>query len=79
MTIDPRITFFLAVAVAIEQAIGGGSLSLTNAIPAAWIPTVQAWCNLLGFSGTTIIAVLSGMHAWSPPPAPPVTTQAVRP
>lgn len=49
----------ISALVAIEMAIGHGTVSLTNAIPDSWIPRVQAWCNILAFVGTTIIAALS--------------------
>jgi hypothetical protein len=45
--------------VAIEMAIGHGTVQLTNAIPEKAIPTVQAWCNILAFIGTSMTAALS--------------------
>lgn len=51
--------FYIGLAVAIETAIGHGSVQLTNAVPAAWIPVVQAWCVILAFIGTTIMTALS--------------------
>ncbi len=45
--------------VAVEMAIGHGTVSLTNAIPETWIPRVQAWCNILAFIGSTAVAALS--------------------
>lgn len=45
--------------VAVEMAIGHGTVQLTNAIPERWIPTVQAWCNILAFLGTTATGILS--------------------
>ena len=57
--IDPKWPALLSALVAIELAIGHGTVQLTNAIPAPWIPAVQAWCNILAFFGTTISALLS--------------------
>lgn len=79
MQIDmPKVSFAIGVAVMIETAIGGGTLSLTNMIPPAEIPVVQAWCNALAFVGAT---VLTGLHAFSGPStgalaSPPTVAQA---
>ena len=52
--IDPKWGALVSVLVAVELAIGHGTVSLTNAIPASWIPVVQAWCNILAFFGSTL-------------------------
>lgn len=61
--IDPKYIMWLGLAVSIEQAIGHGTVSLTNIVPAAWTPYVTSWCNLLAFIGTAIMtyqAAVSG-------------------
>lgn len=57
--IDPRWPALLSALVAVEMAVGHGTVSLTNAIPPTWIPYVTAWCNLLAFIGTTISGIMS--------------------
>jgi hypothetical protein len=61
--IDPKYIMWLGIAVGIEQAIGHGTVSLTNIIPPSWAPYVTSWCNLLAFIGTSIMtyqAAISG-------------------
>ena len=61
--IDPKYIMWLGLAVGVEQAIGHGTVSLTNIVPADWAPYVTSWCNLLAFIGTSIMtyqAAVSG-------------------
>jgi hypothetical protein len=60
MQIDPKISFWLGVVVTALIGIGGGTVSLTHAIPPAWIPTVVAWCNILSFFGSAVLTALHG-------------------
>jgi hypothetical protein len=60
MQIDPKISFWLGVVVTALIGIGGGTVSLTHAIPPAWIPTVVAWCNILSFLGSAVLTALHG-------------------
>jgi hypothetical protein len=53
--IDPKYIMWLGLLVTIEQAIGHGTVSLTNVIPVAWAPYVTSWCNLLAFIGTLVM------------------------
>lgn len=53
--IDPKYIMYLGLLVTIEQAIGHGTISLTNIVPADWASYVTSWCNLLAFIGTTIM------------------------
>ena len=63
MSVDPKITFWLGVAVTIATAIGGGTVTLTNLIPADWIPFVTGWTNLIAFVGTAILTALTGISS----------------
>jgi hypothetical protein len=82
--IDPKYIMWLGLAVTIEQAIGHGTVSLTNIIPASWAPYVTAWCNLLAFIGTSIMtyqAAVSGPQTGpliKLPDFPPVTPTVVK-
>lgn len=67
--------FYLGLAVTLESAIGNGTLVLTNAIPSAWIPTVQAWCGILAFVGTALMTGLSRMTGSAPPSVPPIVNK----
>lgn len=40
MRFDPKISFWLGVFVTALIGIGGGTVSLTHAVPPDWIPTV---------------------------------------
>lgn len=53
--IDPKWIMYLGLLVTIEQAIGHGTVNLTNIVPADWAPYITSWCNLLAFIGTTIM------------------------
>jgi hypothetical protein len=71
MQFNPRIGFVLGILVTIEIAVSGGTLSLTNAVPAAWIPTVTAWSGILAFIGSTLLTFL---HGYSSGAAGPLVT-----
>ena len=70
--IDPKWTMYLGLLVAVEQAIGHGTVSLTNLIPEEWAPYVTSWCNFLAFVGTSIMTYQAAMS--SPLPGPMVNT-----
>jgi hypothetical protein len=40
--IDPKWTMYLGLLVAVDQAIGHGTVSLTNLIPEDWVPYVTS-------------------------------------
>jgi hypothetical protein len=63
MEVSPKISFWVGVAVVIEQAIGTGAVNLSNAIPADWIPSVVAWNNILGFVGSTFMTIAAGFSS----------------
>jgi hypothetical protein len=60
MQFNPKIGFVLGILVTIEIAVSSGTLSLTHAIPADWIPTVTAWSGILAFIGSTVLTFLHG-------------------
>lgn len=68
MTFDAKWVFYLGIVVTLEQAIAGGTVSLTNAIPADWIPYVEAWAKILAFTGTAIMTAMSGYSSAKPGP-----------
>ena len=75
--INPKYCAYLGCLIIIEQAIGQGTVSLTNIVPATWAPHITALCNLLAFIGTTI---MTGQAAFSSPSAGPLTdTKSVSP
>jgi hypothetical protein len=71
MQFDPKYSFYLGIVVTIEIAISHGTIGFTNAIPAAWIPTVVAWAGILAFVGST---VMTYMAAFSSAQAGPLVT-----
>jgi hypothetical protein len=66
--IDPKYIMYLGLLVTIEQAIGHGTVSLTNIVPADWTPYVTNWCNLLAFIGTTIMTGQAAISSNAPGP-----------
>jgi hypothetical protein len=60
MQFNPKIGFVLGILVTIEIAVSSGTLSLTHAVPPAWIPTVTAWSGILAFVGSTLLTFLHG-------------------
>src|SRR5258708_3564570 len=73
MQFNPKIGFVLGILVTIEIAVSSGTLSLTHAVPAAWIPTVTAWSGILAFVGSTVLTFLHGYSSGEVGPlvAPP--------
>ena len=66
--IDPKWPTLIGVLVVIEQAVGQGTIKLTDAIPASAIPIITAWCNILAFVGTTIMTAMSAYSSKSSGP-----------
>jgi len=61
--VNPKISFWLGIAVSIVVGLGGGTVSLTHIVPDDWIPTVQAWNNLFAFVGTILLTALHGVSS----------------
>ena len=80
MQFNPKIGFILGILVTIEIAVSSGALSLTHAVPAAWIPTVTAWSGILAFTGSTVLTFLHGYSSGEVGPlvAPPLDTIALQ-
>jgi len=70
MQFNPKFSFWLGVVVTACIGIAGGTVHLTNAIPADWIPVVTAWSSIFAFIGS---GVLTAMHGYSSPQAGPLT------
>lgn len=70
MQVDPKISFWLGIITTIALLIGQGTLGLTDAIPADWIPVVKAWNNIVGTVGTTAMTALAGVASAQHGPAP---------
>ena len=68
MQFNPKIGFVLGILVTIEIAVSSGTLSLTHAVPADWIPTVTAWSGILAFIGSTVLTFLHGYSSGDPGP-----------
>jgi hypothetical protein len=61
MSIDPQWIMWLGILVTVEQAVGHGTVKLTNVVPEKWAPWVVGWCNLLAFIGTTIMTAMAAL------------------
>lgn len=57
---DPKIRFWIGVALTIATGIGTGGIALKGAFPDTWIPYITAWANIIGFFGTAILTALNG-------------------
>lgn len=66
--IDPKYMMYLGLLVTIEQAIGHGTVSLTNLVPADWAPYITSWCNFLAFVGTAIMTYQAAASSATPGP-----------
>lgn len=62
MQFDPKFSFWFGVAITALIGLGSGTVSLTNALPADWIPYVIAWTKILSFFGS---GLLTAMHGYS--------------
>lgn len=60
MSIDPKWRFTISIIVTIAIGISQGTLVLTNAVPAAWIPIIAAWAGILAFIGSAVNTTISG-------------------
>jgi len=81
MQFNPKLGFVLGILVTIEIAVSSGTLSLTHAVPAAWIPTVSAWSAILAFIGSTMLTFLHGFSSGDTGPLvapPPVDMNALQ-
>lgn len=67
MNIDFNAHFWVGFAVTAASAIAGGTVHLTNAIPADWIPAVTAWSSIIAMFGGAYLTLLSQSSA--PPSA----------
>jgi len=83
MQFNPKIGFVLGILVTIEIAVSSGTLSLTHAVPADWIPAVTAWSGILAFMGSTVLTFLHGYSSGDmgplvtrPPDMPALQEQA---
>jgi hypothetical protein len=70
--IDPKWAMYLGILVTLEQAIGHGTVSLTNLVPMGWAPYITSWCNFLAFIGTSIMTYQAAVSA--PVSGPAVNT-----
>ena len=61
MSIDPKWRFAISIIVTVAIGISQGTLVLTNAIPATYIPIVAAWCGIIAFIGSAVNTTISGM------------------
>src|ERR1700704_1008112 len=59
MQLNLNAHFWVGFLVTVASAIAGGTVHLTNAIPADWIPVVTAWSSIIGTSGGLYLAMLS--------------------
>jgi hypothetical protein len=59
MNIDLNMHFWVGLTVTACSAIAGGTVHLTNAIPADWIPAVTAWSSILAMLGGAYLTMLS--------------------
>lgn len=59
--------FYIGLLVAFEQAISGGTIHLTNMIPATWIPVATAWATALAFIGNGFMTALAAPSLARPP------------
>lgn len=74
--INPKWGAYLGLLVVIEQAIGHGTVSLTNLVPLDWAPYITSWCNFLAFIGTSIMTYQAAV---SSPASGPLANTSIAP
>ena len=57
--ISPTVIFWVSFAVTVAIGVSTGTLVLTNAVPAAYIPFVTAWCGIAAFIGSAFLTLLT--------------------
>jgi hypothetical protein len=62
-TVNPKISFWLGVAVIIATGIGNGYVPLDHALPDWLIDPWKSWNNLFAFCGTTVLTALHGLSS----------------
>ena len=70
MQLNLNVHFWAGFIVTVASAIAGGTVHLTNAVPADWIPVVTAWSSIIAMIGGGYLTVMS--QQTSPPVLPPV-------
>ena len=60
---NPTINFWISLAVTVDTGIVGGTVHLTNMIPADWIPSVTAWGAFWAFVGMSYMTAVHGVLA----------------
>lgn len=63
MTFDPKVTFYLGILVTIATGVGLGTVTLTGAIPADWVPIAKTWCGLVAFIGNAVLTAMAGFSS----------------
>lgn len=61
-----KVTAVISILVVLELAISQGTISLTDAIPASWIPVVVAWSKILAVVGSAITGTHNVAALFSP-------------
>ena len=56
-----KATLWLGIFVSIAQLIGVGTIVLTDAIPAPYIPLVKSWSLIVSTIGTVVLTALHGL------------------
>jgi len=59
-TIDPKISFYLNIAMAIATAIAGGTISFGDLLPSETSHAVVGWCALFSSIYAVVNVYLSG-------------------
>ena len=59
--IDPTVRFVIGIVVTLCIGISAGTVVLTHAIPANWIPVAVAWAGIIAFIGSSVQTGLDGL------------------
>jgi hypothetical protein len=77
MQLNLNAHFWVGFLVTVASAIAGGTVHLTNAIPADWIPVVTAWSSIVAMIGGGYLTVLSQTGAAPNPPKAVIAALAI--
>lgn len=68
MQLNLNLHFWVGFIVTLASAIAGGTVHLTNAIPADWIPIVTAWSSIIATAGGAYLTIISQTGITAPKP-----------
>lgn len=74
--IHPNWLVLVGIVILLAQAVGQGTINFSDALPAAYIPRIDAWCRIIAVTGNLVMTGMgmvsssgTGMLVGTQPPA----------